>query len=90
MRVSLLYYINIFCYIILLLYYSIFTGLGMRMVILCAILVNGQYFDKKKALSLGIVGSGCGVGTLIIPYVLRPLFDHMDFTSAMLLYGRNS
>ena len=52
-----------------------------------AVLVSDQYFKKKKAFAFGIVMSGSGVGSIIIPFVMRPLFDNYDFTGAMLLYG---
>ena len=54
-----------------------------------AVLVSDQYFKKKKAFAFGIVMSGSGVGSIIIPFVMRPLFDNYDFTGAMLLHGES-
>ena len=49
---------------------------------------NG-YFDKKKALSLGLTTGGSGVGVILIPIMLRMLFDNFSFSGAILLYGKN-
>lgn len=46
------------------------------------------YFDKRKALSLGITGSGSGLGTLILSSSMRVLFNNFSFTGAMLIYGK--
>ena len=54
-----------------------------------AVLVSDQYFKKKKAFAFGIVMSGSGVGSIIIPFVMRPLFDNYDLTGSMLLYGES-
>ena len=46
-----------------------------------------KYFEKKKALALGLASTGAGLGSLILPAVLRLLFDNLPFSSAMLFYG---
>ena len=58
------------------------------MVFLTALLVSGQYFEKRKALALGFIASGSGIATMVLPNVYRLLFDHLDFTSACLFYGK--
>lgn len=47
-----------------------------------------NYFDKRKALALGITASGSGLGSLVVPILLRALFDFYPFQSAMLLFGK--
>lgn len=64
-----------------------YAGTGTGFVLLSAFLVSGDYFKKRKALALGIISAGSGVGVLIIPNLLRALFDYMGFTGALLLYG---
>lgn len=64
------------------------TGTGAGMVTLATFTAYGAYFDKKKALSLGITAAGSGFGVMIVPSLLRALFDNFDFSSAILLYGR--
>ena len=59
----------------------------MRMVIASCLLVSAEYFERHKASAVGIITSGCGIGTLAIPYTLRLFFDYMDYGGAMLLYG---
>ena len=46
------------------------------------------YFNKRTALSLGITGSGSGIGVILCSTILRFLFDHYTFSGAMLLYGK--
>lgn len=60
----------------------------MRMIIACCLLVSSQYFKLRKALAVGIITSGGGIGTLTIPYLLRLLFDHMTYSETMLIYGK--
>lgn len=64
------------------------TGFGQGLVLLNALLLTQPYFDKRKALAIGITAGGSGVGTLTIPNILRQLFDHLSFTEAVLVYGR--
>lgn len=63
------------------------TGWGSGMLTLSAFTAYGPYFDKKKALSVGISSSGSGIGTILIPVLLRALFDNYSFSGAMLIYG---
>lgn len=65
----------------------LFIGIGNGMVGLTCFLVTGQYFKKRKALAVGIVASGSGVGTIVLPYIMRGLYDNFDYTGATLLYG---
>ena len=67
---------------------STLTGIGTGMVMLTALMVTGDYFNRHKAVALGIAAAGSGVGQLVIPYVLRGLFDSMGFSGALLLYGK--
>lgn len=63
------------------------VGFGEVMTFLPALVVSGQYFKKRKALALGLIASGSGIGTIIIPHIYRLLFDNFDFGGACLLYG---
>ena len=55
---------------------------------LTSLTAYSNYFDKRKAIALGITASGAGVGGICIPPILRVLFDHFDFSSALLLFGK--
>lgn len=57
---------------------------------LTAMTVYQPYFNQRKALYLGVTGAGAGAGTLLLPFVLRALFDNYSFSGAMLLYGKSS
>ena len=57
------------------------------MIFIPAMLVSAQYFDKQRASALGITACGSGVGTLILPYVIRSFYDNYDYQGATLLYG---
>ena len=63
-------------------------GTGAGMISLTTFTAYGPYFDKQKALSLGITAAGSGVMTIIAPSVLRTLFDNFTFSGAILLYGK--
>lgn len=66
------------------------SGMGGGAVCLVAFTAYTNYFDKKKALAVGVTASGSGVGTITIPIFLRYLFDHYSFSSTMLLYGKTN
>jgi len=48
---------------------------------------TGPYFRKRKALAVGIMASGSGVGVITIPYIIRSIFDSYHFGGAVLLYS---
>lgn len=58
------------------------------MIVLTVFTAFVPYFNQKKALSLGVSTAGSGVGMMIIPILLRFLFDNFSFSGAMLLYGK--
>lgn len=62
-------------------------GLGSTMISLTTVTTFGPYFDKRKALSLGITTAGGGVGMLVLSLILRYFFDNYSFSGAMLLLG---
>mgnify|MGYP001801036004 CR=1 FL=1 len=62
------------------------AGWASGLITLSAFTAYGPYFDKKKAISVGISGSGSGLGTIIIPIILCTLFDNYSFTGAMLIF----
>ena len=57
------------------------------MVALIVFLVSDQYFLKRKALAVGVITTGAGVGGVIIPFIIRGLYDNYGFSGASLLYG---
>jgi len=57
------------------------------MVSLSAFTAFGPYFNKRKALAMGLAAAGSGFGTMIMPNMLRALFDNFGFTGALIVYG---
>jgi len=47
------------------------------------------YFEKKKALSVGITCTGSGIAAVILPLVIHQLFKNYSFEGALLLYGNS-
>ena len=64
------------------------TGMGNGMVMLAVLTAFAPYFDKRKALSLALTASGSGLGMIIVPPILRQLFDNFSFSGALTLYGK--
>jgi MFS family permease len=68
--------------------FKFIAGVGNGMVTLSVFTAFAPYFKKRRALSLGLTASGSGFGMIIIPIILRKLFDNFTFSGAMLLYGK--
>ena len=64
-------------------------GVGSGMVSLSAFTAFAPYFDKRKALSVGITASGAGIGTVVLPVILRTLFDNYSFSGALTILGKS-
>lgn len=69
-------------------WFTHFPGFGEVMVFLPAMLVSAQYFKKRRASALGVIAAGSGVGTFILPSIIRALYDNYNYTGATLLYGK--
>ncbi|XP_067942293.1 monocarboxylate transporter 12-like [Watersipora subatra] len=67
--------------------YSVPAGLGTETIIITSLLVSGPYFRKRKALAIGLIASGSGVGSIILPSIIRFLFNNVHFSGALLIYG---
>lgn len=69
-------------------YYFHLAGWGTGLNYISVLTVYQPYFNKRKALSLGITGAGAGIGTMVISPLLRLFFDNYTFPGAMLLNGK--
>lgn len=47
------------------------------------LLATSQYFEKKRALALGITSAGGGIGSFYMPALVRVLFDNYPFQHAL-------
>lgn len=81
-------YIYIYIYTHIFIHILLLSGFGAGLISLNSFISTGPYFDKKKGIALGITTAGSGLGALVVPHILRALFDEMDFSSALLLYGK--
>lgn len=52
-------------------------GLGSGLIFYPAISIPGQWFVKKRALAMAIVGSSSGLGGTLWPIALKRLFDEI-------------
>ena len=52
-----------------------------------AITVFAPYFNRHRALAIGIVGAGAGVGGIICPLLFSYLFQNFSFRYALMLYS---
>ncbi|KAI9263146.1 major facilitator superfamily domain-containing protein [Phascolomyces articulosus] len=52
---------------------GIMFGTGVSLLYVTLMAVVPQYFEKRRAVALGIVSSGSGIGGLIVPFVMTPI-----------------
>lgn len=65
-----------------------FLGLGIALMYLPAIVSVGLYFDKKRALAMGIAVCGSGLGTIGFSYVMDAIIKTkkwLSFENGLLL-----
>lgn len=46
-----------------------------------------QYFEKRVAIAMGMMGAGAGVGSLLLPLLVKVLIDKYSFYGALLING---
>jgi MFS family permease len=57
--------------------YGVCTGLGMGILYMPAVAVIGSYWQKRKAMALGLAASGSGTGGIIFPLIVQSLQHHI-------------
>ncbi|XP_067942641.1 monocarboxylate transporter 9-like [Watersipora subatra] len=85
MTLSLIAFAYVPCFECMYISYGVFYGVGSGMVLLTLYTASAPYFDKKRSLSVGLTAAGSGLGMTVIAILLRQLFDHYTFSSAILL-----
>ncbi|OIW28261.1 putative monocarboxylate permease [Coniochaeta ligniaria NRRL 30616] len=63
--------------------YGLCTGLGMGILYMPAVAVIGSYWQKRKAMALGMAASGSGTGGIIFPLILQNLQHQIGFPNAV-------
>lgn len=66
------------------------SGIGYSFVSLNAFMVSTDYFKKRKALALGLIASGGGIGSVVVPNLIRVLFERLGFSGALVVYSEYS
>lgn len=72
---------------ILILTYGILAGLSLAMSYFAGNIVLGYYFDKKRALALGIANSGTGCGSFLLSYFIEKSVSFYGTRGTFLLIG---
>ncbi|KFZ60505.1 Monocarboxylate transporter 14, partial [Podiceps cristatus] len=65
----------------------IFTGVGSGMVYLPAVVMVGQYFQKRRALAQGLSTTGTGFGAFLMTALLKYLCTEFGWRNAMFIQG---
>ncbi|KAI0238358.1 Monocarboxylate transporter 12 [Lamellibrachia satsuma] len=67
--------------------YSLMAGFGGSLVYSPALVVVGEYFEKRRGVAVGMATAGTGVGAFVGPPLLVFLFERYGFFSALLIVG---
>ncbi|XP_067933109.1 monocarboxylate transporter 12-like [Watersipora subatra] len=65
----------------------IIQGLGYGMMILPAVIELGYYFEKKRAIAMGIATAGAGVGMMVMAPIIEYIHKTMDWRGAHWIYA---
>ncbi|XP_068960730.1 monocarboxylate transporter 14 isoform X1 [Petaurus breviceps papuanus] len=67
--------------------FGVAAGFGSGMVYLPAVVMVGQYFQKRRALAQGLSTTGTGFGTFLMTVLLKYLCSEYGWRSAMFIQG---
>ncbi|XP_056419089.1 monocarboxylate transporter 14 isoform X2 [Hyla sarda] len=67
--------------------FGVTAGIGSGMVYLPAVVMVGQYFQKRRALAQGLSTTGTGFGTFLITVLLKYLCAEYGWRNAMIIQG---
>ncbi|KAG8567641.1 hypothetical protein GDO81_013725 [Engystomops pustulosus] len=67
--------------------FGVMAGIGSGMVYLPAVVIVGQYFQKRRALAQGLSTTGTGFGTFLITVLLKYLCAEFGWRNAMIIQG---
>ncbi|CAH1782265.1 unnamed protein product, partial [Owenia fusiformis] len=67
--------------------YGVISGIGSSLAYAPSIVLVGQYFDKRRALANGLAISGAGVGTFVMPLLMRFFLDVYSVEGTMIVLG---
>ncbi|XP_050821941.1 monocarboxylate transporter 14 isoform X1 [Gopherus flavomarginatus] len=67
--------------------FGVTAGVGSGMVYLPAVVMVGQYFQKRRALAQGLSTTGTGFGTFLMTVLLKYLCKEFGWRNAMFIQG---
>eukprot|EP00042_Codosiga_hollandica_P019611 m.61003 g.61003 ORF g.61003 m.61003 type:complete len:562 (+) comp49419_c0_seq1:137-1822(+) len=67
--------------------YGVMIGIASCIVFLQAVVVVGQFFERRRSIALGLAIAGVGVGMMIIPHITEALVDSFGWRSAFKIQG---
>nr|XP_033814419.1 monocarboxylate transporter 14 [Geotrypetes seraphini] len=67
--------------------FGMIAGIGSGMVYLPAVVMVGQYFQKRRALAQGLGTTGTGFGTFLMTMLLKYLCKEFGWRNAMIIQG---
>ncbi|XP_078524287.1 monocarboxylate transporter 14 [Lissotriton helveticus] len=67
--------------------FGVLAGIGSGMAYLPAVVMVGQYFQKRRALAQGLSTTGTGFGTFLMTILLKHLCSEYGWRNAMLIQG---
>lgn len=67
--------------------YSVFTGLGLGLIMPSTFVAVNEYFTTRKSQAIGLSMAGTGVGQMLMPQVVRFLLDEYGYKGTTLILG---
>ncbi|GAU93074.1 hypothetical protein RvY_05063 [Ramazzottius varieornatus] len=71
----------------LILSFGLLTGLGCGFMYLPAVVSVNQWFERKRALAVGLAVCGSGLGTMIFAPLTRALFNEYNVSGTLIIYS---
>lgn len=67
--------------------FGVLGGLGRLLAYAPAVVIVGEYFNKRRGLAVGIATSGVGFGSFLFPTLIETIFTFYGFFGAFLILG---
>ena len=65
--------------------YGLLCGLGFGLMVNASVVAVGHYFDKGRAMAIGILTSGAGFGKIALPQILHLVSSTSDLKGTLLV-----
>ncbi|XP_033732415.1 monocarboxylate transporter 12-like [Pecten maximus] len=67
--------------------FGVLGGFGRLLAYAPAVVIVGEYFNKRRGLAVGIATSGVGFGSFLFPTIIETIFNFYGFFGAFLILG---